>query len=133
MKYEKHLGCLTKKGMDSLLLLVRDSKKMIKKDFYAIDLMEIMQTIGDVLSLEETEVGYTMKSGIWNITLCMQEMIAEADIDGDGNVNYEEFVGMIFKGVMVRHVSSFDTYLRFCSLLSDHIQRRKRKLKELFK
>ena len=25
-------------------------------------------------------------------------MIAEADIDGDGNVNYEEFVGMIFKG-----------------------------------
>lgn len=26
-------------------------------------------------------------------------MIAEADVDGDGNVNYEEFVGMIFKGV----------------------------------
>ena len=26
-------------------------------------------------------------------------MVAEADIDGDGNVNYEEFVGMIFKGV----------------------------------
>merc|ERR1711915_48616 len=45
------------------------------------DLMEIMQTIGDVLSLEETE-----------------EMIAQADFDGDGNVNYEEFVGMIFKG-----------------------------------
>merc|ERR1712128_292427 len=45
------------------------------------DLMEIMQSVGDVLSLEETE-----------------EMIAEADIDGDGNVNYEEFVGMIFKG-----------------------------------
>ena len=26
-------------------------------------------------------------------------MIEEADMDGDGNVNYEEFVAMIFKGV----------------------------------
>ena len=25
-----------------------------------------------------------------------QEMIEEADVDGDGNVNYEEFVGMIY-------------------------------------
>ena len=28
-----------------------------------------------------------------------QEMVAEADVDGDGNVNYEEFVLMLFKGV----------------------------------
>ena len=26
-------------------------------------------------------------------------MIDEADVDGDGNVNYEEFVRVIFKGV----------------------------------
>ena len=26
-----------------------------------------------------------------------QELILEADLDGDGNVNYEEFVTMLFK------------------------------------
>ena len=41
-----------------------------------------MQNIGDVLSEEETD-----------------ELIAEADIDGDGNVNYEEFVAMLFREV----------------------------------
>ena len=38
----------------------------------ALDLSEVMRNLGDVLSLEETE-----------------ELIAEADIDGDGNVNYK--------------------------------------------
>ena len=33
-----------------------------------------------------------------------QEMVAEADVDGDGNVNYEEFVLMLFKGVNIRGV-----------------------------
>ena len=28
--------------------------------------------------------------------LKIQEMISQADIDGDGNVNYEEFVAMLF-------------------------------------
>ena len=32
-------------------------------------------------------------------------MIEEADVDGDGNVNYEEFVGMIFN--IVSHQMPF--------------------------
>ena len=27
----------------------------------------------------------------------VQELLVEADLDGDGNVNYEEFTAMIFK------------------------------------
>ena len=36
-------------------------------------------------------------------------MVAEADIDNDGNVNYEEFIAMIFKGVSKKHtfISAF--------------------------
>ena len=55
-------------------------------------LSEVMQKIGDVLSMAETE-----------------ELIAEADIDGYGNVNYEEFVGMLFNGVdlaLVNYITS---------------------------
>ena len=47
------------------------------------ELAGVLQNIGDVLSEEETD-----------------ELIAEADIDGDGNVNYEEFVAMLFREVM---------------------------------
>ena len=33
-------------------------------------------------------------------------MIKEADMDGDGNVNYEEFVGMIIKGVRCHQINN---------------------------
>merc|ERR1712179_375209 len=42
------------------------------------DLAQVLTSLGDKLSEEES-----------------QELIAEADIDGDGNVNYEEFVTML--------------------------------------
>ena len=50
------------------------------------ELAAVMMNIGDVLSQEETE-----------------ELVAEADIDGDGNVNYEEFVAMIFREASFDH------------------------------
>eukprot|EP00095_Tigriopus_kingsejongensis_P010067 maker-scaffold1953_size24025-snap-gene-0.3 protein:Tk10067 transcript:maker-scaffold1953_size24025-snap-gene-0.3-mRNA-1 annotation:"Calmodulin" len=42
------------------------------------DLCQVLTTLGDKLTEEESE-----------------ELISEADIDGDGNVNYEEFVTML--------------------------------------
>ena len=47
------------------------------------ELAGVLQNIGDVLSEEETD-----------------ELIAEADMDGDGNINYEEFVAMLFREVV---------------------------------
>ncbi|QQP56415.1 Calmodulin [Caligus rogercresseyi] len=42
-----------------------------------LDLTQVLTTLGDKLTEEES-----------------LELIREADIDGDGNVNYEEFVTM---------------------------------------
>ena len=94
---------------------------------HAVDHHKVMQTFGDILSIAETEVSifYNQlqfqtykKSGNWlikpkdviaksmlkykKIVSChhlSQEMNSQADIDGDGNVNYEEFVAMLFRGV----------------------------------
>ena len=40
-----------------------------------------------------------------------QELIGEADIDGDGNVNYEEFVNMLFKVSIVDLLMMLLSYL----------------------
>ena len=71
--------------------------QLLENIFDELDLMEIMTSIGDVLSFEEADVSQKIK---WTtLNLYHQELIAEADVDGDGNINYEEFVGTIFKGV----------------------------------
>ena len=61
--------------------------------------MEIMTNIGEILSLEEAEVGVAGHHPHTQLNVDIQELIAEADVDGDGNINYEEFVGTVFKGV----------------------------------
>ena len=55
---------------------------MLNSLIFFLELFEVMTSLGDVLSEVETE-----------------ELIAEADIDGDGNINYEEFVEMLFREV----------------------------------
>ena len=44
------------------------------------DLARVLTTLGDVLSEEET-----------------QELLTKADLDGDGNLNYDEFITLLFK------------------------------------
>ena len=59
------------------------------------DLSEVLQTFGEKLSKEETEVFSNIDHE--NDEDDVKELIGEADLDGDGNVNYEEFIAMIFK------------------------------------
>ena len=61
-----------------------------------LELSAVLQNIGEVLSEEETD-----------------ELIAEADIDGDGNINYEEFVAMLFREVLWKSSQNiFHDYFR---------------------
>ena len=82
MIYEKHSEYLIKTGMVSYLWQGTPTGPDEGAHHCVAELAHVMQSVGEVLSVEETE-----------------ELIAEADIDGDGTVNYEEFVGMLFNGV----------------------------------
>merc|ERR1719474_630371 len=63
---------------------IREAFRVFDKEGHGFistqDLTEVMLKLGEKLTIEETE-----------------EMIYEADLDGDGNVNYEEFVTILFK------------------------------------
>merc|ERR550534_2333441 len=63
---------------------IREAFRVFDKDGHGFipvpDLQHVLQTLGEKLSADET-----------------QELISEADLDGDGNVNYEEFITMLFK------------------------------------
>ena len=55
--------------------------------------------MGEKLSEEETEVSAN-SANIQKSETKFQEFLFEADLDGDGNINYEEFITMIFKEVL---------------------------------
>ncbi|XP_023323418.1 neo-calmodulin isoform X2 [Eurytemora carolleeae] len=63
---------------------IREAFRVFDKDGHGFvtsqEMATVLQSIGDPLSPEETE-----------------ELIDEADIDGDGNINYEEFITILFK------------------------------------
>ena len=59
--------------------------------------------MGDKLSEEETEVNYNFRilnKCLFKNIFFPKEFLLEADLDGDGNINYEEFITMIFKEVL---------------------------------
>ena len=63
---------------------IRDAFRVFDREgngfISVIDLKDVLGKIGEKLSPDEVE-----------------ELIGEADIDGDGNIYYDEFVAMIFK------------------------------------
>ena len=61
------------------------------------DLQQVLQKLGEKLSSEECEGRLVSRHQTFDTQISLQELILEADIDGDGNVNYEEFVTMLFK------------------------------------
>jgi len=74
---------------------IRDAFRVFDREgngfISVVDLKDVLLKIGEKLSIEEVE-----------------ELIGEADIDGDGNIYYDEFVAMIFKSQSAqkeRHLS----------------------------
>ena len=53
-----------------------------------------MQNLGEQLEQEEIQVIDLVIIVIWN-SFTLQTMIDEADLDGDGQINYEEFYTMM--------------------------------------
>ncbi len=72
------LGAAVKLAGSSSLLCMQHC--CIKSRFWFLQLRHVMTNLGEKLTEEEVE-----------------EMIREADVDGDGQVNYEEFVNMMVR------------------------------------
>ena len=49
---------------------------------------------------------------IYSVNVSLQELMGEADLDGDGNVNYEEFVTMILKVTKIHRDISSNIFFR---------------------
>ena len=54
----------------------------------------MMGNLGEALTPEEIQVRYTGGGDI-KIIAAVQGMIDQADVDGDGQINYEEFYSMM--------------------------------------
>ena len=74
------------------------------------------------MSEEEAEVRPNQSKEI--CTLVFQEMIEEADLDGDGNINYEEFISVVLIKVSF---SSKTIYLEKLSFRAPKETRRRSK------
>ena len=80
---------------------IREAFKVFDRDnngfISAAELRHVMTSIGEKLTDEEVD-----------------EMIREADIDGDGQINYEEFVRVISPSLLIRRGHLVDLPIAVC-------------------
>ena len=81
-----------------------------------IDLTDVLLKIGEKLSSDEVD-----------------ELIAEADIDGDGNIYYDEFAAMIFKVLQILFWSEIKCIFQSSSAQRErHLSRTRKSMIEAF-
>ena len=57
-----------------------------------LDIMQVLTTVGEKMYECEAEVRCLVRR---EDNFVAQELIREADLDGDGNINYEEFISVV--------------------------------------
>ena len=81
---------------DEIDIVLQDGNGFINRHELAV----VMSNMGEKLSRDEIQVGLQsiLHLKVWarcTQFVCYQAMIDEADLDGDGQINYEEFYSMM--------------------------------------
>ena len=74
-----------------LILNMKDGNGFINRQ----ELSVVMSNLGEKLTSEEIQVESEDSQNRLICEVCYQGMIDEADVDGDGQINYEEFYNMM--------------------------------------
>ena len=78
-----------------------------------------MQNLGEKLEVEEIQARNFLSSWKGSLIRIIQTMIDSADLDGDGQINYEEFYTMM-KSVW-GYIEDEKVHLECCHLVTNRI------------